>query len=484
MSSVPLPPISLFEDLSASDRLDLFGVSERQTFRHGEVIIKEGDEGDALFVILSGSVQVEKATLDRRQEALMSLGVGECFGELTLVDRKPRSATVRALADTEVAVLRRDALDGVFARAPGIHRRVLENLVKIMAGRLRRVDENLIQSIYDSVIVVNRDGRILEWNRVSHRWSLVPGEIPTDQFIGEDLFALFPHLPARFREHVEGVMESGQSSRFQMEYEDERQGAVYIDTVIAPYKRGDRVTGAVIASRNVTDVKTLENQLIHAEKLAMAGQMAADIGHELNNYLSIISGHAEILRDSPDLQAFPRVVRSMETIVEQISRIERFTASLMDFSAQNTCRQPRDLNELIVSLVRFIQPQHRYRNVVFILETEENLPWVEIDGGQIQQVLINLYANAADAMGRGRITTRTAHRIGTVVVTVADEGPGIPPEVLARIFETGFTTKRTGHGFGLSICRRIAANHGGDLSVQSETGQGAVFSLTLPFGAK
>ena len=306
-------------------------------------------------------------------------------------------------------------------------------------------------------------------------------DVPVEQFIGRDLFDLLPHLQERLRERIEEVIGSGEVARFQVEYEDEGRGRIYVDTVVAPYKRGDQVAGAVIANRDVTDVKSLEHQLIQSEKLAMAGQMAADIGHELNNYLSIISGHAEILSAHPDIQAFPRVAKSMTTIQEQVRRIERFTASLMDFSAQNTKKQPTNLGDLIVKLVYFIQPQHRYRNVKFVLCPKEHLPCVEIDSGQVQQVLLNLYANAADA-GADRVTTMTAHRRaeGKVVVTVADNGPGMPPGVFAKIFEIGFTTKRTGHGFGLSICKRIVDNHGGDIAVQSEVGRGTIFTLIFP----
>jgi signal transduction histidine kinase len=153
----------------------------------------------------------------------------------------------------------------------------------------------------------------------------------------------------------------------------------------------------------------------------------------------------------------------------------------MDFSAQNTRRQATDLGDLIVKLVNFIHPQHRYRNVKFVLSFKEDIPYVEIDGGQVQQILLNLYANAADA-GADRVTTMIALRRaeGKVVATVADNGPGMSAGVLAKVFETGFTTKRTGHGFGLSICKRIMDNHGGGIAVQSEVGKGTTFTLTFP----
>ena len=476
--------VPLFDGLNQTEKEALFGVCEARSYLDGQVIITEGEEGDALFIVASGAVQVEKATLVRGQEALLWMKQGECFGELTLVDRRPRSATVRATGNTEVLVFQRERLDGEFARNPDLHRRVLENLVKIMASRLRRVDENLIQSIYDSVVVVDRNLSIVEWNRVSSRWGLVPEGIPSEHFIGRHLFELLPHLQERFRDRIEAVMRKGEIARFLVEFEDTARGRAYVDTVVAPDVRGDQVVGAIVANRDITAYKSLEHQLIQSEKLAMAGQMAADIGHELNNYLSIISGYAELLSENPDIRERPRISKNVETILEQVQKIERFTASLMDFTARNTKKQPADLNRLIVDLVTFIQPQHRFRNVSFELHLDDRLPRVEIDSGQVQQVLLNLFANAADAMDTGRvsITTAPAETERTVAITVADNGPGMPPDVVEKVFETGYTTKRTGHGFGLPICKRILESHGGDIRVETEVGSGSTFTLTLPQG--
>jgi two-component system sensor kinase FixL len=99
--------------------------------------------------------------------------------------------------------------------------------------------------------------------------------------------------------------------------------------------------------------------------------------------------------------------------------------------------------------------------------------------GQIQQVLINLYANAADAMGKGLIETHTYLDGERVAVVVTDHGPGMSEDILLHIFDSGFTTKDTGHGFGLAICKRIIENHGGTVDVVSETGVGTTFTLTF-----
>jgi len=107
---------------------------------------------------------------------------------------------------------------------------------------------------------------------------------------------------------------------------------------------------------------------------------------------------------------------------------------------------------------------------------------LDIDPGQIQQVLINLYANAADAMGEGQIetTTRYDKEENRVSVVVTDHGPGMPEGIVMRIFDSGFTTKDTGHGFGLAICARIIENHGGTVDVASEVDVGTTFTLMLP----
>ncbi len=474
--------VSLFDGLSAPEKETLYSTSDHRTYPDGAVIISEGEEGDSLFIVASGTVQVEKATLDRRQEALVLLQEGECFGELTIVDKQPRSATVRAVGDTEVYIFKRDALEQGFALAPNVHHRVLENLIKIMSGRLRRVDENLIQSIYDSVIVVDRNLKVMEWNRISDLRGIPAQELSTLQSTDHDLFKLMPHLQGTFQTRIEEVIESGEAARFLVDYENPGNCQIYLDTVVAPYKRGAQIVGAVLAQRDITDVKSLENQLIHAEKLAMSGQMAADIGHELNNYLSIISGHADLISIEPALKELPRALKSLGAILEQVRRIERFTANLMDFSAQNTQKNPTDLNGLISKLVQFIHPQHRFRNVAFDMHLQEDLPSLNIDSGQIQQVLLNLFANAADAVPSGKVTTTTEHNVEThkVLITVKDNGPGMPDKVLAKIFDTGFTTKRTGHGFGLPICKRIVENHGGEIAVISQVKDGTTFTIQLP----
>ena len=159
----------LFHGLSSDDVDLLFELAELRSYPPSGPIILEGDRGEGIFVVASGKARVEKATIDQKQVVLATLTEGDCFGELSLVDRQPRSATVRAVGDTSVYGFPQDRLDAFFESHPEIHRRVLRNLTKITSQRLRWLDDALVQSVYDSVILL--DGAL----EVHHRGETPPG---------------------------------------------------------------------------------------------------------------------------------------------------------------------------------------------------------------------------------------------------------------------------------------------------------------------
>jgi signal transduction histidine kinase len=182
------------------------------------------------------------------------------------------------------------------------------------------------------------------------------------------------------------------------------------------------------------------------------------------------------------LKGDERIERSLGAIANQLSKMEQFASGLMDLGMLRSKTEAAHINLLIEKLISFIQGQSRFHKVEFDRDLGTDLPLLDIDPGQIQQVLINLYANAADAMGEGHIetTTRLNPADNRVSVVVTDHGPGMPEDVVMRIFDSGFTTKDTGHGFGLAICGRIIENHGGTVDVVSDVGVGTTFTLTFP----
>jgi signal transduction histidine kinase len=458
--------IPLFEGLGQAESDAFFELATQIDYPDAVEITREGDPGRGLFLLASGNVSIDKMTIEGMSETLAILEPGECFGEMALVDHKPRSATVKAMGKAEVFGFEQAVLDRFFVAHPEIHLKILQNLTRIASGRLRESDESLVQSAYDSVIEIDASFRILKHSPITERPGFIAPDTPDDQVVGRILFDVVPRLGEGVRQQLTEICAMGERSSMSLEYEDEAGEIGFYEMTVAPETRtGDDVHAMGI--RNVTESKALETRIINTEKLAMTGQMAAEIGH------------ADLMTINPEVQKSEKAIRSLGIMGEQLDRIENFATGLMELGVLKLKKEPSDLNLLVHKLIDFIRGQKRFRRVEFEFELDESLPVIEADQGQIHQVLLNLYANAADAMDKGVIKTRTGtEKDGSLlVVEVEDTGPGIPEEQLEKIFESGFTTKDTGHGFGLAVCRRIVENHQGDIEVKSIVGQGTTFRL-------
>ncbi|TMQ60406.1 MAG: hypothetical protein E6K76_01860 [Candidatus Eisenbacteria bacterium] len=241
------------------------------------------------------------------------------------------------------------------------------------------------------------------------------------------------------------------------------------------------------ASAKYIELEKAKDELVSSERLAAKGEMAAEVAHELNNSLAAISARAQFFLMGIGSMSPERTQESARIIFEQASAMTVLTKGLLDFSHKEVRKQPTRLNDVIRRTVEFITPQNKYERIEFSLELFEGLPVMNLDPGQIQQVFMNLFSNAADAMlsaktGLPRIVIRTRLKsaAGEVELAVEDNGPGIPAEAMARLFEPSFTTKPEGHGFGLSTCYRIVQNHGGKIAARNIPGSGARFTITLP----
>jgi signal transduction histidine kinase len=227
--------------------------------------------------------------------------------------------------------------------------------------------------------------------------------------------------------------------------------------------------------------------MIHSARMAAKGEMAAEIGHELRNQLVAISGRAQMLLKDAERKVYENSERHAQIILEQSRRMESLSKGLMEFSHAQLQVERVDLNALIQRSIELVRSQNRFDGVEWNVRLGIDLPELRADPGQLQQVLLNLLLNAADAMrekgiGRKRlgVTSDWDEPARMVRLTVSDTGTGIAASNLARIFEPHFTTKPQGHGFGLSTSYRIIVNHGGRITVDSPVGEGATFTVTLP----
>lgn len=252
-----------------------------------------------------------------------------------------------------------------------------------------------------------------------------------------------------------------------------------------PIYEGGQLTGILGVVRDVTDEKRLSEQLLQQEKLAAVGQLVSGVAHELNNPLAGVVAFSQLLLAS---DASPEQRRAVETIHAEAKRAAKIVANLLTFARQHQPeRALTDLNRIVEATVDLRLYALRTHQVELELALDPELPLTWADPHQLQQVVVNLVANAehalADWSGARRITLATGQASGMLHVTVRDTGPGIPAEHLSRVFNPFFTTKGVGEGtgLGLSISHGIVREHGGRIRVESRDGGGATFVMEIPF---
>ena len=245
------------------------------------------------------------------------------------------------------------------------------------------------------------------------------------------------------------------------------------------------IEGVVLSGRDVTDLKRLEEQLIQAEKLAAMGQMLAGVAHELNNPLTAILGVTELLRERQGEDDSTK--RQLELTHRQARRAARIVQNLLEFSRPaSPQKKPLDLSNLLERTLQLHEHSLRRNNVEVDFRLQPDLPSVIGDANQLIQVFLNLITNAEQAIREvrdtGRIQIRAGRNGNQLAITVQDDGVGIRPESLPRIFDPFYTTKRPGGGtgLGLSICMSIIREHGGNIEAETLPAGGSAFTIYLP----
>jgi signal transduction histidine kinase len=226
-------------------------------------------------------------------------------------------------------------------------------------------------------------------------------------------------------------------------------------------------------------------ELAQSQRLALAGQMAASVAHQVGTPLTVISGYVQLLRARQD-EGSPDGER-LRTVQEQIARVTAIVQSLLDQTRRPAPDlRPQASGAIVEGLAELVRPSLVGRGVVLDLAVEPGLPTVDVDGAQLEQALLNLVTNAIDAMPDGGRLTLAARREGDgVALVVTDSGPGIPADDLARVFDPLFTTKPPGKGtgLGLPILREMVEAQHGSVRLESRPGEGTTAIVRLPRSA-
>lgn len=245
--------------------------------------------------------------------------------------------------------------------------------------------------------------------------------------------------------------------------------------------------GAHLRTRRLWEERErMEGHLREREKLFTLGLLAGGVAHDLNNPLAVISAHAQVLqRRAPD----PETAEQLRGILSAVDRCTRIVGDLLNFARRHPAeRGPVDVAAVLRDTLGMRERHISTSGTELRVEVEDDLPPIEADAHQLQQVFLNILVNAEHALAQGgrtlRVrTSRVDEPVPSVVVELWNDGPPIPPDVLPHIFDPLFTTKpgEEGTGLGLFICRRIVREHGGWLDVRSDA-EGTAFSVRLPVG--
>lgn len=347
--------------------------------------------------------------------------------------------------------------------------------------RLKDFNENIVESINVGVMAVDLQDRIESWNSQME----VMYAQPRWQVMGRSLNEVFP---AAFVEEFYRVRQNpGIHNLYKFRLGTPTGEARIVNVAMAPLiTRKFSVVGRLVIMDDITERIELEVQLTQADKLSSIGLLAAGVAHEVNTPLAVISSYTQML--AKQLKSDPQKAGLLEKITKQTFRASEIVNNLLNFSrTTGTELTEISLNKVIADTLALLDHQLKVAHIQVHTELNENLPSIQGNAGRLQQVFLNLFLNAKDAMNGGGVLSVSTLNGEFVSVRISDTGSGIAQEHIHRIYDPFFTTKTSptegqnrGTGLGLSITYGIIQEHAGNIRVESRPGEGTTFILDFP----
>lgn len=359
-------------------------------------------------------------------------------------------------------------------------RKRAENMLKQYSNRLeknQRFLENVFSAIPDACTVCDLDGNIIKCNQAALD---LHGYSSRNELIGLNLFALCSQRDhERAIEELKRVTVSGSAKN--LEYTmlgregNEFPAELSVGTVT---DSSGHPLGLVVVTKNMTDRKRLQNQLVVSEKLAAIGQLASAVGHEIRNPLGVIMNSTYFLKMKLKDATDEKIVKHLKILEKEINSANLIISDLLDAARKKPpTLNLADLNEAVKNALSCIMLPENIKVEIKLGE----IPKMLLDKEQVQRVCHNLILNAVQAMPEGgRLTIRTIKQDDSAKLIVRDTGVGISKENMPRLFTPLFSTRAKGIGLGLVICRQIAEGHDGNITAESRVGVGSTFIVKLP----
>ena len=351
--------------------------------------------------------------------------------------------------------------------------------------RLKEFNENIVESINVGVFAVDLEERVESWNAQMEVMYAMPRKEAVGQYLRDILPANFMTEFLRLKD------EPGVHNLYRFRLQTRGGENRCANVAIAPLvSRNFEVVGRIIIVDDITERTELEAQLAQADKLSSIGLLAAGVAHEVNTPLAVISSYTQML--AKQVRGDQRVAPLLDKITQQTFRASEIVNGLLNFSRTGAAEfTSLDLNHIIEETLKLLEHQFRTSQVQLETSLEQNLPQILGNAGKLQQVFLNLFLNAKDAMAAGGTLRIATQSNGLVAVDVSDTGSGIAMEHMQRIYDPFFTTKltvgegqRRGTGLGLAVSYGIIQEHAGKIQVESQIGNGTTFHLEFPMARK
>ena len=343
-------------------------------------------------------------------------------------------------------------------------------------SRVQAFSDHLVQHMPMALVAVDDRGRVASCNRVAGRIL----HLQADRALGRPAGEV---LPAALL--AEADIEKGAGSAGVREIEcpvgNGRLVPLEVSVSRLPSEDGSR-TGLLVLFRDQSEIRALRREIARNQRLASVGRLAAGVAHEVRNPLSSIKGFATYFKER--YREAPEDLQIAELMIGEVERVDRVIGQLLDFARPVRIRtQVVSVPALLGDSVKLFEARAAEQDIQIRLAVDEGLCQADLDEDRIRQVLLNLYLNAADAMGRGGVIVVTAGPVegrGGIQIRVADTGAGIAEADQAHVFDPYFTTKPSGTGLGLAIVHNIMEAHGGEIRIESQPGRGTTVVLFFP----
>jgi two-component system sensor histidine kinase HydH len=346
-------------------------------------------------------------------------------------------------------------------------------------SRIKAFSDNVVENVPIGLLALDHQGRIAAFNKGAE--AILQCSAP--EVMGQ---AASKCLPAELMKEINNSQTHDDVIEKEIEYTTAEGKTVPLEIGASSIKdEYNDFVGNVLLFKDLTEVRALRQEIARSQRLATVGRLAAGVAHEIRNPLSSIKGFATYFKERyPDQ---PQDLQTATIMIQEVDRLNRVVGQLLEFSRPITIKpQKVSLPSFVADSIKLIEDRAAEKKISVQVQHNAQQDEAFIDPDRINQVLLNLYLNAIDAMeagGKLTVDISSNDNSGDIRIIVTDTGCGISPQHLPRVFDPYFTTKSGGTGLGLAIAYNIVEAMGGSIKVTSDSGKGTSFRVTIPFSS-